>query len=277
MKSQDQSNEKSNIQERSLVDFLNEKFQNEFSQEKSKIKAAINSCTPDKQTEEPEMNIDDAVDHLSSLSPETPKAIVGADTPDLDQSDKTKEISIKHLDSDNFKRSSAIDELNVHSKWLENYLKKESDKATAENPAEENVDENTEQLSKILNEEENEGTHTPEGIDDSPIANQMGQFPMEWKDEEIPTPREPSQDRTINMDEYTHEIPVVVYSDNDDTSEDNQDGNICRGIQNAEDSEDSLNENNHVQVIDKDPAGDKQPLTQSENNTNNKSPNADLK
>ena len=238
------AHEKSSNNERSLVDYLNERLEKEMGDyTKDRPKINKNFLSPEDKDNKDELK-EQTKSPSSSFSPEIPKEIIEKDTSDLDKSENTRHISLKNFEPEPIHRSNAIDELNVQSKWLENYLKKESNKSDTNSHKSDKRNEDNVIIDRILYEEENPRNQTPEGIDDSSLAGQI--IPSQSQNrEENTTPREPKWDSDNNDDE----IPVVTYSEDDKSSQDSYiNKRLLKETKNSDESEEISDDNNDVQI-----------------------------
>ena len=208
--------EESKTPERSIVDYINQKFEKDL----GGIKDSRARKQPEQSYPSYEQTLDRKIELLgtsnSSFSPETPKEHLEKSENDLNLSEEAKQISIKDVSSVPIKKTSAIDDLNIQSKWLENYLKKETGKSSESVKSDveiEKVDPNF----QVIYDEEDSGTHTPEGVVDVPISGQIPANQVVPKEKEYSapvSPKLPESDEESEEDDK-HEIPVIAYSDED--------------------------------------------------------------
>lgn len=113
--------EKSSNNERSLVDYLNEKFEKEIgnkSNERSKVNRDF--LNPEDNNNKNDLK-EPSKSQSNSFSPEIPREAIEKETSDLDQSENTRHISLKNFDPEPNQKS-GLDDQNVQTNWLENYL-----------------------------------------------------------------------------------------------------------------------------------------------------------
>jgi hypothetical protein len=115
--------------------------------------------------------INDLESDKFAYSPETPKEKFQNDDDednsgeDQDISDVQKHISIKDIHPDPINKIDAIQELNVQSKWLETYLKKEKDAQLKSREEKKEY--------QILFDEDDPERDTSEGVVDEPMSNKI--------------------------------------------------------------------------------------------------------
>ena len=211
-KGEDYKSEENEEEKRSnIIDELDQKLEDENfnTQESGQANSPQYETTLDAK-------INDFDSSNSSYSPETPKEHIEESDTEQNISDGTKHISIKNISAEPLKKTSAIEDINVQSKWLESYLNKEENKTDILNAKNTEGDEKPQPNFQIIYDEEDPGKQTPEGILDEPIGVQMQENQPPSKNEDSFTPRG-SMSHTYEDGE--HDIPVIAYSDEDNDSQ----------------------------------------------------------
>lgn len=183
------AHDKSNNNERSLVDYLNERFEKEIGNKSNERSKANNDYLSPEGSNNPTESKEPNKSACSSYSPEIPREAIDREFSDLDKSGNTRHISLKNFDPEPNQKS-GYDDPNLQSKWLENYLKKESNKSeTNSHDVSEPVFDDQCEMNKLTHEEISRN-QTPEGIDDASLAGKINPSQSQKKEENT-TPREP--------------------------------------------------------------------------------------
>ena len=205
-----------------------EKYNKTLDAEINKIESSNSPYSPETPEEQIEDNSEEYVGNLEDAN---------------EASESPKKISIKNIDPEPIQKTPAIEEINTQSKWLENYLQNE-EKVVAENEG--SIPSSIEVIKfraagNVIYDEDASDQQTPEGVNDEPFANQVEPSSSPIKEDASDTFASRKQSQSDTTDK--NDIPVISYSEEDKSSEEEKlKGAIIVQSKEAESEEESESE-----------------------------------